>query len=316
MEAGRPLLLPALEHLGRVCARAVGRRGRAVLAAADGAAVDLERELLGAVALPGVAALVGSVGHEVAVEVHEQAVPGLGVAEVLGDATVGLHDARAHAHARTLGQAAGDVGLSRGASVLVEEEVVGVAGVGVAGVALDGACTGELDVAHAADEDTAAPVAAVALDIAGVAGDGAAVDLVVVVGIADTAALVLAGIALNGAAAHDGRLLVELDTAAVALGVVPQDPNVLDQALVRAGRFVDMDAATALVRRFLRRTREGGSIVLDVGLAVVRREGELRLVEVDAATAVGAVPSDLGLVLHRDVDPGPTGVDTAAFRDL
>ena len=314
VEARGALRAPAPEDLRRVRARAVDRRGRAVGEAGAGLAVHRERELLGALALPGVAALVGAVGHVIAVEVDEQAVVALGV-ELLGDPAVAL-GAVAHADGRAPGERAGEVGLGHAGDALVEEQVVGVAGALAAGVALDGAEPRQLDVVQAAHEDAAAAVvvAFVAADVAGVAGDGAAGDLVVVVGHADAAALVPAGVARDGAVAHDGGPLVELDAAAVVLGAVVRDGDVLDQALVRARRPVDMDAAAALQHLAVARARVCGGVAFDAGLAVRGREGERRLVEVDAAARIRRVPVDLGAAVHRDVDVVRVTIDAAAAR--
>ena len=289
--------------------------------------------------LPGVAVVVGAVAYVVAVEVGEQAILALGL-EALGDHAV-AGDAGAHAHARALGEGPRDVGLGARAAVLAEHHVVGVAGVLAAGVALDHAFAREPDVVAVPDEDTAALVVlSLVIDVASVAGDGAAVDGVVVVADVDAAALVLAGVASDRAVADGRVLLVELNAAAVVLRVVVRDGEALDSALVCARLLVDVDAASALVALGRGRAgalgpvagyralaiggldREAGHVAVDAaaglgsrvvfdGRAVHEVDVGVLAIDVDAAAPLGRVIADLGVV-ERDLDALSTDADAAA----
>ena len=273
-----------------------GHRHRApALVAVEVTAVHLQQEVERAVALPGVAALVGAVADVVAVHVVEQAVLGVGL-EVLGYAAVAL-DAGAHAHGGSRLQAAGDVGLGRGARVLAQEHVVGAAAL-AARVALDDALAGELQVVAVPHEHAAALVVAGAGAAAAVvAGDGAAVDGGAVVAHVDAAALVLAGVVLDGAVLDGDVLLVDLKAAAVVVGVVAFDDYVLYQAGPGLTPFgiSNMDAAAALVVLIRYPARPRSRVRGNVARAV---SGQLEavLVEVDASAGGSCVAIDTGVV--------------------
>ena len=256
-------------------------------------------------ALPGVAARVGAVAHVVAAEVDEQAVVALAL-EARGDAAV-AGGAGAHADLRALAQVAGDVGADGVADVLAEEHVVGVAGGLAARVARDDIKARHLDIVGIAHEDAAALVV-LSVEVAVVAGDGAALKAVVVVVDIDAAAVLPGGVAGDDAVDDLRPLLAKPYAAAVSRRVVILNVDALDKAFVgRLRNAAGRDSATRISWFKCLVVRYRASLV--AGLEV-----EVRAVEADSASRVqGDVLVNGRIVLEIDVDVlGLVDIDAAA----
>ena len=287
--------LPEELALGRLCGRRSGR-ARGVASLFD--VVHLEQEGLGAAALPHVAAVVGAVGHVVAIEIHEEAIL-RGVLDVLTEAAVAL-DAGAHADTRALLQATRDVGIARAAADGAQEQVVHISAVLLhARVTRDGADAGHLDVVAVAHKDTTALVVGIR-EVADVAGDDAAVDDALVVVDIDGAGILICRVSREGALGDGRRLLIELDGAGIVGRVIVTDYEALDETAVLARLAVDMNGAAALAPGRVHVAFACRRVIGDSPRLILGDDGELALVDVEATATPRDVAVDDAVFLYRD----------------
>ncbi len=189
-----------------------------------------------------------------------------------------------------------------------EENIVAV--LLVSRVVLDDARAAQLNVVIAGHVNAAAGIS-FPPKVAGVAGDGAAVDGIVLPEDSHSPAVAPRSIAGDDALAHRGPALVKRDRAGAAASIVVLDGKALDQALVVAGRRVDVDGAAVRLTMFLAVLGRIARVARDHAGSVGGLEGEEGLVEVDAATAIaGGVAADRGAVLQIDVRAA-AGIDAA-----
>ena len=235
---------PALERTAFVGTVSVHGHRLARLVAAHGLAVERHRVLHRSLALPDVAAFIGSVAHVIAVQIDKERVPAV-VGNLLTDAAV-ARDAGADTDLGLVGHVSRNVGANGAAHVVAQEEVVGIAGVLAARVVRDDHRAEQLDVVLVGHVDAAALVV-LARGVAIVVPDGAVLDGVVLVADVDAAALAARAVARDGAVLERCALLVELHAAAVVERDVVNDIDAPDQALVGTARHpVDVDAAAAV----------------------------------------------------------------------
>ena len=235
---------PALERAALVGTVRVHGHRLARLVTAHGLAVERHRVLHRSLALPDVAAFIGSVAHVVAVQIDKERVPAV-VGNLLTDAAV-ARDAGADTDLGLVGHVSRNVGANGAAHVVAQEEVVGIAGVLAARVVRDDHRAEQLDVVLVGHVDAAALVV-LARGVAIVVPDGAVLDGVVLVADVDAAALAARAVARDGAVLERCALLVELHAAAVVERDVVNDIDAPDQALVGTARHpVDVDAAAAV----------------------------------------------------------------------
>ena len=235
---------PALERAALVGTVRVHGHRLARLVTAHGLAVERHRVLHRSLALPDVAAFIGSVAHVVAVQIDKERVPAV-VGNLLTDAAV-ARDAGADTDLGLVVHVSRNVGANGAAHVVAQEEVVGIAGVLAARVVRDDHRAEQLDVVLVGHVDAAALVV-LARGVAIVVPDGAVLDGVVLVADVDAAALAARAVARDDAVLERCALLIELHAAAVVERDVVNDIDAPDQALVGTARHpVDVDAAAAV----------------------------------------------------------------------